>query len=383
MHNFARTVAAPAAADVATRAPAELALATHGLERLRPVAAQALRELGDGPLQLTGPVRDALDAGRLLRTGDPARLDALEELLRTGAPTNLRSMGSGPPGQPFSSGELFRAEAVAADGTSVSAVVKSADAGAPQETFGWKFGRALGIDHLVPAVGRRPDGSAWIEFRPGVTLREAGVVTNAQLDEALAISYLGDGSLTPAEAAQAARVDRQLLQATDYLTANIDRHANNGLVDVGGSGRVSFIDFGLVGRGARAEGGSVISPALRRFQSDAGDGVVNLDPAVVRYIERRLTPARVEELHAEVYGASGFARTTPDTQGERQFLAARNPRFREGITTRLAALLEHGGYVASPYLGDALTPVASPTRAMEVRGFRNVMAARHQFGFGG
>ncbi|MBC7462411.1 MAG: hypothetical protein H7287_13715 [Thermoleophilia bacterium] len=359
-----------------------MSLTSTRLAQLRPIAAEAVRQLGDGPMQLSGAIREALDAGRLLRTGDPAQLDALEHTLRTGVPINLRSMGSGTALHPFSSGELFRADAVGPSGSSTSAVVKGANSGAAQEEFGWKFGRELGIDHLVPAVGRRADGAAWIEFRPGVTLDTAGITTTRQLDEALTVSYLADGTLSPIEAAQAARIDRQLLQSTDYLTANIDRHANNGLIDLDGTGRVSFIDFGLVGRGARAEGGSVLSPALRRFQGDSTNGVVQLDPAVVRYIGRRLTPDGIQRIHSEVYQAVGIARTTPGTLGERQFIATKQPRFVAGVGTRLEALLRHEGYVAAPYLGDAVSPLLTPSRAMETKGFRNVMRARHEFGFG-
>jgi hypothetical protein len=322
------------------------------LARLRVVAERAINELGTGPLQPTGAVRDALAAGRLIRTGDPARLDALEHVLRTGTidRSTAHVVGGGV------NGPRSRYAIDSGTPTPVSAVEKPVDAQAAQEELAWKLGRELGIDHLMPAVARRANGDALIEFRAGTSLSAAGTKTVHDLDVALATSYLADAQLhlSPTEAAQAGRVDRQLLQFVDYLVANNDRHLTNGLEDITASGKVTFLDFGMMSRGALANGGSELRPTMRSFQGSTAAPHVDLDPDVVAYIRQRLTPGRIAELHTEVFEAAGIGRPSPGTLGEQLYVGAKGPSFRMGMQHRLDHVLKTSGYDHAISQGDEL-----------------------------
>ena len=345
------------------------------LARLRVVAERAVTELGAAPGAPTGAVRDALDAGRLIRSGDPARLDALERVLREGSidRSTAHVVGGGV------NGTRSRYAIDAGAGSSALAVEKPVNAQAAQEQFAWKLGRELGIDHLLAAVGWRPNGDALIEFRPGISLAKAGVASVHDLDVAVATSYLADTRLhlTPTESAQAARIDRQLLQFVDYLVANNDRHLNNGLVDIADSGKVTFLDYGMMARGAVAHGGSELRPTMRSFQGSGPAPHVELDPDVIAYIRARLTPARIDALHREVFEAQGIARPSPGTIGEKLYVGAKSPDFRTGMQHRLAQVLDHGGYDHAVSQGDEILDPAEQVDNRAVA--RGVGAVRNAF----
>jgi hypothetical protein len=303
-----------------------------------------------------GAVRDALAGGRLLRTGDAATLDTTERVLGEGTIDRASAVrvGGGMNGDRFRM--RIHPPAAMPGAASMWAVEKPAEAQAAQEEFAYLLARELGIDHLVPAVARRADGSAWIDFKPGHALSMAGVTDVGSLDRALTRSYLTDEllELTPVEAAQAARIDRQLLQAFDYLIANNDRHMGNGLVDARAGGRLHFIDQGHAGRGSVQTGASALEPELRSFQAGSRGGRVDLDPAVVGQLRARLTHQRIRELHAQVFDNPDVATPSASSSvGLRFYTTAAGSSFREGIVQRLDRVMADGGYTHRGYSGDA------------------------------
>jgi hypothetical protein len=341
----------------------------------------AVVEAATTTVRPTGPVADALDGVRLLFTRGDDELDRLEQLLRTGPidESERLPVGGG------MNGEQYRVrvhDPLAPDAPPRWVVEKSAGAQAAQEEFGWRLARAMGIDYLVPAAIRRADGAARIEFAAGRSLNQSGIYDAEGLERALAARYFDDAErlgLSEDEARQAARIDRQLLQVFDYLLANNDRHGGNGLYDAA-TGALAFIDSGHAGRGAlTTNGGTTLEPALRSYQAGSQGGRVDLDPAVVEYLRRRLTPERIRELHAEVFDATGIAGPERGSYGEKFIGHVRSPDYREGIVARLDNVLETGGYTHRKYDGDAaghLPPLADH-RLDGVRGFKNVRVALH------
>lgn len=341
--------------------------------------AAALALLGDEPLRPTGALRAALDARRLLRTGSDDVLDGLERMLRTGRidDSERRAVGEG------MNGVLYRVRVhdPAAPGASPTWVVeKPAGAQAAQEELGWRLARALGIDHLVPAAVRREDGTARIMLRPGEALSLAGIHDVRHLEQALAAGHLRDAALgvDVLGSAQSARIERQLLQVFDYLLANNDRRAANGLYDAA-TGTLSFIDSGHAGRGTlQHNGGSVLEPALQAFQAGRGGGRVDLDPVVVDYLRRRLRPEDVRAIHRTVFDDPEIAGPAGRTIGERFIGHVRSDGYREGMVQRLEHVLESGGYSHAPYRGDAAGEL--PPLLDERANVRGLGAVRRQFG---
>jgi hypothetical protein len=351
-------------------------------------AARALTRAGAGMHEpnavptAASRVADALAAGRLLRTRDDAAVARLERVLREGTvdEASRRPIGEGVNGLLHQVAIGDPADPAAA---ATWAVEKPAGAQAAQEEFGWRLARAMGIDHLFPAVARRADGAARIEVRPGTGLSQAGVTDVPALDRELTRSYLADArlGLTPDEAAHAARIDRQLLQAFDYLLANNDRRTSNGLVDAVAG--VTFIDAGHAGRGTMAQnGGTVLEPALYLFQAGPKGGRVDLDPEVVAYLRGRLTPDALRTMHADVFHAPGIAGPEARTIGERFIGHVSSDAYVDGMVARLDHIGATGGYTHRPYAGDNAgeLPPLMDDRLRNARGFGNVRAAMHAGG---
>jgi hypothetical protein len=324
----------------ASAVPAKVSLVRGVVESVHDAdAARAAALLGDGPLRPTGAVADALAAGRLLRTTPDDVLDAREALLRTGheLPGTSEVVGAGINGQ--------RSKATYADpddaARTITAVFKPASAQAAQEELGWRAARQLGADHLVPTVGRDATGGARIEFRPGESLVRAQVNGTDTLEGALFRSYADDAGLglSELEAAQAARIDRQVLQLLDYVMANNDRHRNNGLFDAA-KGVLSFIDFGHSGRGVRTAAGSELAPSLRLFQGSKPEFHVDLDDAVVDYVRRRTSGDALRAEYSRVVSAPSSA-----SPGGSSIVG----ELREGMATRLEHALERRGYDHAEY----------------------------------
>ncbi len=298
-------------------------------------------------------IDDAMARGALLRTRSAAVLDDIERVLATGVidEASRTPVGSG------MNGVLTKVRITdVLDGArSVEAVEKTAAQQAAQEAFGWRIARELGIDYLVAAVARRADGTARIELRPGVAANMHGIDDARSLEAVLAKSYANDATLglNAAQAARAGRVDRQLLQFFDYLIANNDRHGGNALHDAV-TGAFSFIDEGHAGRGQLAKnGGTVLEPALRRFQAGDDGGRVDLDPAVIEYLRRRTSADRLRAIHAAVFDRTDVAGPPAGTVGERFLRHVNGLDYREGVTARFEHAIANAGYVARPYSPDA------------------------------
>lgn len=354
----------PVASMVRTPAAAD---ALASLRDLQPMAAlDALRGAASTSARSgsTG-FDDALRAGRLLRTGDPTKLDAVEQLLRNGvtrAEDVSAPVGAGINGQLHAHVLHDPVDA----GRQIVAVSKPVNAQAAQEEYGWKLGRAMGIDHLLAPTARGADGQARIALAPGTSLSQGGVTNVEQLESSLMKSYTNDAGLRISErdAARAARVDRELLQVFDYLGANNDRHLGNGLVDAA-TGRVTFIDYGHMGTGT---GKDALAPSLRAFQPHDR---IELSPDTLAILRRRLTPEVLDQVHATL--AQG-PRPPAGTMSQRMLDKVDTPSFRNDVRARLEHILETGGFASDKTDGVILPPL------MEDR-----MAPRgpHAFMFGG
>ncbi|MCZ4496915.1 MAG: hypothetical protein JWM25_1500 [Thermoleophilia bacterium] len=322
------------------------------------------RAMAHAATPATSVVGDALTHGQLLRSQPAQALDHLEQVLAHGQvdPLSAISVGGGVNGRRF----RMLLDDPAQPGTKLWAVRKPAEAQAAQEEFSWKLGRELGVDHLMPAVARRADGAAWIEYKPGGSLSAGGITNTAALDGALERSYAADAvlQLGAQDAALAARTDRQLLQVLDYVLANSDRHLGNGLYDAR-TGALSFIDYGHMGRGTALDGASRLSPGLREFQAGNAGGEVKIDAPVLDYIRARLTPDRIRALHAETFHAPGIETPKAGSMGARMFGQVNGPAFREGIVARLDQVLQHGSYRHVVADGDVITDLEDPGAVLE------------------
>jgi len=224
---------------------------------------------------------------------------------------------------------------------SVRAVLKSVSAGGAQERFAYEVAAAVGMDHLLPRVGRRRDGTAAIELVRGKSFREAGI-TNAQtLEKALRHSWKVQFPEMPTtEVRRRARIDRQLVQLFDYLLANGDRHGSNGLFDAR-SGRLTLIDHGLINRYAASRGGLI--PEVR-MDFQGGDGVKQLkrqstmrvEPevlALVRGTDRARVEGAFKQMMRDVGGSTsiGSYATRPTPAFLDQVLARLDEVARTGL----------------------------------------------------
>jgi len=323
-----RTRTLPTVADL----PATLALAEPkpvlGKAVAPPTTARArpTRLLNDIPL-----ARERFDAFRpwdsLVGRPADATLDALKRALSEGrqsrsifARTKISGGVNGRIPVATYIDELTRAKH--------KAVVKSISAGGAQERFASQVGRAMHIEHLVPIVGRRADGSSAMQFFRGSTLRYAGILSADNLERALRVNHaILDPAASAAVVARRARIDRQLVQVFDYLLANGDRHGSNAMLDAR-RGAVALIDNGLIDRYDPRAGRTPI--VRHNFQSShdtysAGKGVSKtpLDDQVVallRHTDRGRIRAAFAQMLEDQAGASsvgGHARaSSPEYLGQ-------------------------------------------------------------------
>ena len=217
---------------------------------------------------------------------------------------------------------------------SVRAVLKSVAAGGAQERFAYEFGAALGMDHLLPRVGRRSNGTAAIELVRGSTFRTSGIRNAQTLEKALRHSWgVQFPDMSSPEVRRRARIDRQLIQLYDYLLANGDRHGSNGMFDAR-SGRLTLIDQGLINRYDPAQANGLFPRVRMDFQG--GDGVqllkrsskMRLEPevlALVRGTDRTRVESAFQQMMRDVNGAKSVG-----SYGRKP-----TPAFLDQIMTRL------------------------------------------------
>ena len=114
----------------------------------------------------------------------------------------------------------------------ITAVVKPPAELAAQEAFVFDIARRLGISHHYAQIAPRADGTTLIEVVDGKTWKQAGIKDIHDLDAAFLRAWEHHHPNMPAaERVQRARVDRELVQFVDWLTAQGDRSPNNGLFD--------------------------------------------------------------------------------------------------------------------------------------------------------
>ena len=320
-------------------------------------AQRALSLLRQGPLLPTGPVEAALRSGRLLHTASDATLDELEHRLRSSPllPNPTDRLGSARDNFNGSIATGSIRDRLARS-KPLDVVIKPMQAQAAQEEFGWKLARAMGIGAYVPAVARRAHGEAVLQRVPGVSLHQAGIGDDARLEQALVAAHrTSTPTLSLSQAAQAGRIDLQLLSTFDYLLANIDRHANNGLWDAAAG--VAFIDSGHTGLGASARyGGSQLQPVLKgnllpipRSSNQQELATVWLDPATVALLRTRLDSARLLDLHASVFASDAAPVPTVGDPVYAMLQHAASAEFRDGLAMRLEHVLEHRSFSVRPY----------------------------------
>lgn len=370
-----KTAAAAITPAVARPLAGAIDPAAHALQSLRdlqPVAALDALRGASIAASGTSALDDALRAGRLLRTGQPAKLDALEQLLRTGvtkADGVSARVGAG------INGELHAhiLHNTADSSSSVVAVAKSLNAQAAQEEYGWKLGRAMGIDHLLAPTARDASGRAQIALAPGTSLSHGGITDVGKLEAALTASYTSDTALhlSAADAARAGRIDRELLQFFDYLGVNNDRHLGNGLIDAA-TNRITFIDYGFMGTGT---GKNPLVPSLRAFQSRER---IELSQDTLDILRKRLTPDVLDEVHATLNAGPPPA---AGSMSARTLSKVTSPQFRHDVDARLQHVLETGGFSSASSTDVAMPQVA---REMEPRGPHGMMFGGDGMGgFGG
>ncbi|MCW2959860.1 MAG: hypothetical protein JWM90_247 [Thermoleophilia bacterium] len=224
-------------------------------------------------------------------------------------------------------------------GAHTKAVLKPISGGGAQELFGYEVARAMKIEHLVPAVGRRSDGTAAMEFRSGKLFSQTGIHDSRSLEDAFQKSHaIRDPEAAEAVIARRAHVDRQLVQTFDYLIANGDRHGNNALFD-SKRGIVSLIDNGLMDRYDPKSG----APQVRMdFQggvtAEIGADFVTtmkLDEEVVSILQH------TDRTHLK----RAFGQMLRDQSGAKSvgsYARASKPEFLEQIMGRLDDALKHG-----------------------------------------
>lgn len=323
------------------------------------------------PPRYVGAARRALDLGVLPNARPSAELEQLEFLLREGIPDEASKVLIASK----SSGDIFRYRVTdpSNPASSTLAVTKGVEAQAAQEDESWGVAKLMGIDHIVAAVQRRADGTAYVEFREGETFGDAGIMTVPALEAKLALAH---SHRSPEDAAQLARIERQLLQVFDYIIANSDRHGGNGLWHA--LEGVSYIDGSLAGRGVELQGASTLKPSLRLFQAGDAGGTVVIDPEVVEFIRKRVTPDKLRALHAQVYQAPGIQTPAGGTSAARRHGRLSGATHREGTVARLQQVLTHGRYEHLPGQADPLSEgVPREERMREARGFSATRAARH------
>lgn len=114
----------------------------------------------------------------------------------------------------------------------LTAVVKPPAELAAQEAFVFDVARKLGIGHHYAQIAPRADGTTLIEVVDGTTWKHAGINGIEDLDAAYLRAWKHHHPTMPhAEQALRARVDRELVQFVDWITAQGDRSPNNGLFD--------------------------------------------------------------------------------------------------------------------------------------------------------
>jgi hypothetical protein len=270
------------------------------------------------------------ELARALRRGQPGALDEVEHVLRTGSA--LPGAHGVIPANGNANGALSVETLLVPDGVDAQrAVLKPAEAQAAQEEFGWRLLRQLGVDYLAPATARRADGSAAITLVEGDPFWKQGVRDQGQLDRVLTDGWQSKfPNLTRQEAGRAAVVDRELVQFVDWLTANPDRHAANGIIEAG-SGSVRMIDHGFIGRG---ESTDPLRPRMKATLLPPGGRIV-LNDETRRHIARSLTSWDLRQLHrtlgepAGTLSAGAAARLAQDASEES--LARMQQRLRHAV----------------------------------------------------
>lgn len=300
---------------------------------------------------LGGPagIEQASQGARLLRTRDPAAIDAVEELLRTGPIRwDGRKVGSVDGNY---NGELALVR-VGEGARQLDAVYKPPDAMAAQESFAWQGGRLLGIDHTMAAAARR-DRGVLIEFVPGAPPPRSAYGSDI-VEEHLRSWYshnmpwVADGA-----ARAAARTDLDLMRASTFVLGNEDVHGGNVLLDAARGGAVVPDNGHLApGRELLFEG-EPVGPPLRHFVlRSAGDrsGVVKLGDEAREWLAVRLDPAALRELHATELANE----SVQGLNGERlaRLQAVQRPGYVDGVIARWQHLVDTGAFRYAEALPD-------------------------------
>ncbi len=292
----------PSIASRALRAAAQAEpLISHADSIIAPLAMpKHLEDQIPLALKLVKHESDAAKSVALLQR-DSAALSRMEDIFRTGVIDDSRQLVLGDHG---TNGVLKRVIVRNTAGTEAyEAIIKPPNAQVAQEEFAYRFGKRLGID--VPVAVRRPEHGILIEFMKGQQADQASVAS-AQAIEGLLHKRVIDATrgMQNIDTATSARVERELRQVLDYLTANYDRQPANVLVNTD-TGRVAWIDNGAVGLGT---GLRSKNPRLKdAFQVPKGSPArVDLHPLTVQIIKERITPEFIRSIHSD------YLKTTVD-----------------------------------------------------------------------
>ncbi len=249
----------------------------------------------DGRMSDLAAVRNVLDGAAFPGGTKSDVVRGVETLIRDGQPLpgSIRELGNR-----GASGRL-QAMTVSNGMATQEVVTKSRELGSLRERKAFNLSRAMRIDHHFPKVALVEDDVARITMVPGEQARSAGIRNAADIEQMInkQIASLPAGkALQEVERKALARMERELLQVFDYLTANTTRHRRNVLADTE-TGAIFFIDHG--GMGIANGKDPLVPKILSYYQLPGRGGRVELDPATIEFLKKNLNEDIIRKILTE------------------------------------------------------------------------------------
>lgn len=165
---------------------------------------------------------------------DPARVAEVEEVARLLRDAPIVESSRRPfPGAGDNPARIVDLIAPDRPGGVLTVVEKMPNDYAAPEAFQTRIANLVGIGPYYAQAELRADGRALLEIVPGTSLKQAGVLNSSDMLRVIERGYeLRLPHMPPAERALRSKVDLELIQFTDWLTAQADRSPNNGSADV-------------------------------------------------------------------------------------------------------------------------------------------------------
>ncbi len=153
--------------------------------------------------------------------------------------------------------ERFADELGATGDALIKPLTGNFNAAGAQEVLSHDIAHAMHIDHMVPVVGRRPNGDAAVELVYGGSLGLNNIHTSWNLEHALRDSWrLRAPDLPAPDINRLARVERHVAMLYKHAIGDIDFHPGNGVWNRE-TGRMALIDNARL-----ATGEDVLAPVM-------------------------------------------------------------------------------------------------------------------------